>query len=125
MAMINCPECNMQISDSASSCPHCGTALKPAQQVVSNPQPDQVCPETHLTKAILVTIFCCWPLGIPAIVNAASVSNAFLIGHYDVALEKSEKANKWCRYTIIAGVVFWVLYIALIVVMGVTGALEA
>jgi hypothetical protein len=78
-----------------------------------------------LTKAILVTIFCCWPLGIPAIVNAASVSNAFLIGHYDVALEKSEKANKWCRYTIIAGVVFWVLYIALIVVMGVMGALEA
>lgn len=125
MALINCPECNMQISDSASSCPHCGAPLKPAQQVVSNPQADQVCPETHLTKAILVTIFCCWPLGIPAIVNAASVSSAFLTGHYDVALEKSQKANQWCKYTIIAGVVFWVFYIALIVALGVMGALEA
>jgi hypothetical protein len=53
------------------------------------------------------------------------VSSAFLTGHYDVALEKSQKANQWCKYTIIAGVAFWVLYIAFIVVMAVIVALEA
>ena len=125
MALINCPECNVQISDSASACPHCGAPLNSEKPLVRDPQPGQTCPETHLTKAILVTILCCWPLGSPAIVNAASVSSAFLTGHYDVALEKSQKANQWCKYTIIAGVSFWVLYIAFLVVVGVVAALEA
>jgi predicted amidophosphoribosyltransferase len=36
MALINCPECNKEISDMAESCPHCGfpiakkAPLKPA-----------------------------------------------------------------------------------------------
>ena len=28
MALINCPECNKEISDSAKSCPHCGYKFK-------------------------------------------------------------------------------------------------
>ena len=28
MALIRCPECNKEVSDSASSCPHCGYPLK-------------------------------------------------------------------------------------------------
>ena len=27
MALINCPECNKQVSGSAKSCPHCGMDL--------------------------------------------------------------------------------------------------
>ena len=27
MALINCPECNREISDMAESCPHCGLPL--------------------------------------------------------------------------------------------------
>ena len=29
MALINCPECNKEISDQANSCPECGYVLKP------------------------------------------------------------------------------------------------
>ena len=29
MALIRCPECNKEISDTAISCPHCGYILKP------------------------------------------------------------------------------------------------
>jgi hypothetical protein len=29
MALINCPECGKDVSDSAKSCPHCGYELKP------------------------------------------------------------------------------------------------
>jgi predicted amidophosphoribosyltransferase len=29
MALIECPECKKEISDHASSCPHCGYELKP------------------------------------------------------------------------------------------------
>lgn len=32
MALINCPECNHQISDKALSCPQCGFPLHPTQQ---------------------------------------------------------------------------------------------
>lgn len=28
MALINCPECNKEISDTTKSCPHCGYSLK-------------------------------------------------------------------------------------------------
>lgn len=27
MALINCPECNKEISDKAQSCPHCGCPI--------------------------------------------------------------------------------------------------
>lgn len=30
MALITCPECSKEISDSASACPHCGYPLKEA-----------------------------------------------------------------------------------------------
>ena len=120
MALINCHECNHQISDAATTCPHCGAPVQ--KTATTNPQQTpntnntNICPETHLTKAILVTIFCCWPLGIPAIVNAAGVSNAFLAGNYDLALEKSRNAEKWSNYCIAAGIVFIALYIILMVI---------
>jgi uncharacterized Zn finger protein (UPF0148 family) len=31
MALISCPECKMQISETALSCPHCGFILTPEQ----------------------------------------------------------------------------------------------
>ena len=122
MALINCHECNAQISDAATTCPHCGAPVqKPAAQPSVHTN-SNVCPETHLTKAILVTILCCWPVGIPAIVNAAGVSNAFISGHYDLALEKSKNAEKWCKYCIITGVAFWIIYILIIVICVLAGA---
>lgn len=131
MAFIFCSECGAQTSDSASFCPQCGkplakpmtpTAETPVTAVPTPPSGAKVCPETHLAKAIIVTILCCWPFGIPAIVNAAAVSNEFVAGHYDVAVQKSENAKKWCNYAIIAGVVFWVLYIAVIAICAIVGA---
>lgn len=111
MALIYCTECGKQISDSAPTCPHCGV---PVAKPVSS---QAVCPETHLTKAIIVTILCCWPFGIPAIVNAAGVSNAFIAGNYELAAQRSKDAAKWCKVSIIAAVVFWILYAVLIVLL--------
>lgn len=30
MALINCPECNKEISDQAKTCPHCGVSVQKA-----------------------------------------------------------------------------------------------
>lgn len=55
-------------------------------------------------------------MGIPAIVNASAVSNAFIAGNYELALEKSKNAEKWCKYCIIAGAVFYFVYIVIMVI---------
>ncbi len=34
MALINCPECNKEISEHAASCPHCGYALSSAPKEI-------------------------------------------------------------------------------------------
>lgn len=118
MALITCRECGAQISDNAMACPQCGSPVTQAAAPQINQNfNSQICPETHLTKAILVTLFCCWPLGIPAIVNAAGVSNAFASGNYQLALQKSNDANKWSQYCIISGVVFWILYAIVMVIL--------
>ena len=32
MALINCPECNNQVSNTAESCPHCGAPISGAKE---------------------------------------------------------------------------------------------
>lgn len=98
MGLINCPECGKEISSTAPSCTYCGKQIN-------------ICPPTHLAKAIIVTILCCWPLGIPAIVFASKVNTAFLSGQFEYAAESSRKANKWANISIGCGIAFWVIYI--------------
>ena len=136
MALINCPECNAQISDAAAQCPHCGCPVgapkvnptpfyqqapsyqqAPTYQQAPKSVPS-VCPETHMTKAILCTLFCCLPFGIAAIVNASEVSSAYMSGNYDLALQKSMNADKWCTWSFIAAAIWVVLYIAIYAITG-------
>ena len=50
----------------------------------------------HLVFAILVTVCCCLPFGIPAIVYAAQVNGKLQAGDYAGALDSSSKAKMWC-----------------------------
>ena len=50
----------------------------------------------YLAQAILVTLFCCMPFGIVAIVYAAQVSPKLTSGDYVGAREASDKARFWC-----------------------------
>ena len=34
MALITCPDCKKEISESAPTCPHCGRPMKPATQTI-------------------------------------------------------------------------------------------
>lgn len=65
---------------------------------------------SHMTKAILTTLFCCLPLGIVAIVKASRVSSTVNNGDYEEARELSEGANKWANISIGVGVVVGVIY---------------
>jgi hypothetical protein len=50
----------------------------------------------YLWQSIVVTIFCCWPVGIPAIVYAAKVDELKARGDIDGAMEASASAKRWC-----------------------------
>jgi len=65
---------------------------------------------SHMTKAILTTLFCCVPLGVVAIVKASSVSSAVRRGDYIEARELSDEANTWGNRAIGFGVAAGVIY---------------
>lgn len=75
-------------------------------------------PKNYLVESILALIFCCWPLGIVAVINASKVNSAYDQGNYAEALQKSEEAKKWMRYTVIAGIVVLVAYLIFLFAMG-------
>ncbi|WBO83895.1 CD225/dispanin family protein [Hymenobacter yonginensis] len=84
-----------------------------------SPLPPGPPPKNWLVESILVTIFCCLPFGIVAIINAANVNSRLALGDYNGALEASQKAGKWVKYSLIGWAVFAVLYVVFVVVMGV------
>jgi len=51
---------------------------------------------TYLWQSIVVTILCCWPLGIPAIVYAAKVDGLRRSGDWQAAHAASNSAKTWC-----------------------------
>lgn len=92
-----------------------------------NPQPQTgypACPETHLVKAIICTVLCCWPLGIPAIVYATLVESAYHAGDFDLAVRRSKSANRWGNAAIISGVSVVILYIIAICAFAAIGILD-
>ncbi len=78
-----------------------------------NEEPPMPCPDNYLVWAILLTICCCVPFGIVAIVKAASVNDKYRSGDYDGALRASQDAKKWCLIGLIAGVLFYIVYTAI------------
>lgn len=64
----------------------------------------------YLWQSIVVTILCCWPFGIPAIVYAAKVDGLKAQGNVMGAMEASANAKKWCLIALGAWVVLIALY---------------
>jgi hypothetical protein len=58
----------------------------------------------YLTQAILVTLCCCWPFGIPAIICAAKVNTHLARGEYEQAVRESNNARKWCWVSFMLGI---------------------
>ncbi len=66
--------------------------------VIPLPLSYSTCPHVpnYLVHAIVVTVLCCLPAGIAAIVYAAQVNSKLNAGDYGGALACSRKAKKWC-----------------------------
>lgn len=90
---------------------------------MNNTPPPSPCPDNYLVWSILVTLFCCWPLGIVAIVKAAKVEKLWSQGFYAEAEKTSQEAKKWCVISAVASVIFWILYFLLVVCLAAVGAM--
>ena len=95
----------------------------PQAPAYGNPQPQapntQVVPPNYLVWSILVTLFCCIPGGVVAIVYSTQVSSRFQQGDYAGANESSRNARKWVIISAIAAAAVWVIYF---IILAVTGA---
>ncbi len=70
-------------------------------------------PKNYLVESILVTIFCCLPLGVVGIVFASQVNSKYDAGDYAGAASTSKQAKQFMMWGLIAGVVVLVAYFAL------------
>jgi hypothetical protein len=82
------------------------------------PPPPRPIPPTYLWQSIVVTILCCWPFGIPAIVNAARVENRYNRGDYAGAERASSGAKTWSIVSLIAGIVIWIGCVIYYIIVG-------
>jgi hypothetical protein len=80
----------------------------PGYQQAGYQQPVSV--QNYLVPAILVTIFCCLPAGIVAIVYAAQVNGKLAGGDVAGAMDSSKNAKTWCLVSAGAGVVVIVVW---------------
>ncbi|HUH08731.1 MAG TPA: CD225/dispanin family protein [Egibacteraceae bacterium] len=81
-------------------------------------------PPNHLVWAILTTVFCCLPFGIPSIVFAAQVNGKWAAGDVAGAQRSSDMAKKWAIASAATGLVVIVGYFALIAI-GIAGGMQS
>src|ERR1017187_33210 len=116
-----CTQCGANNADTAAVCVHCGRNLQPVTPGVPLQATGGVLPsggsvQNYLVVAIVATVFCCLPAGIPAIVYAAQVNAKLQGGDLAGAQVASNNAKMWCLISLGLGLGIMALYAILIMV---------
>ena len=139
---MNCPHCGNPNPDTASICSNCGKPLHqagtypsagnytpPPPPPSSQQQPSYAPPPpphagyggpgaprphipNYLVPAILVTLCCCLPFGIVAIVFAAQVNSKLAAGDIAGATAASRNAKMWCWLAFGIGLLIQIIWVA-------------
>lgn len=70
-------------------------------------------PSNNLVLAI-ISLLCCWPIGIPAVVFAAQVNGKWNGGDQAGAIESAAKAKKFAIIALVLGTIGLIVYAILI-----------
>jgi interferon-induced transmembrane protein len=101
-----CTNCGKPRDPNAAVCAACG---KPFERFgAASGTPQQI--PNYLVQSILVTLCCCLPFGIVAIVYSAQVNPKLAAGDMEGALDASAKAKMWAWISFGCGAAFSVLY---------------
>ena len=93
--MTYCTNCGTPRHGGATACPNCGQkapSFAPLPPI-----------NNYLVPAILVTLCCCLPGGVVAIVYAAQVNSKLAAGDVTGAQAASQNAKMWSWISLIAG----------------------
>ena len=74
--------------------------------------------QTYLIPAIVITLCCCVPGGIVAIIYATQTSTKLQAGDVRGALEASNKAKTWCWVSGVVGIIIGIAYLILMRSLG-------
>jgi hypothetical protein len=123
---VNCPNCGTNNLDNASVCANCGRSLAAAHAYTPpppvspsyGPGPGAGVPggptiPNYLVQSILVTLCCCLPLGVVAIVFAAQVNSKLAAGDIAGAQDASQKAKMFCWIGFGIGLVVTIIWFAM------------
>lgn len=116
---MRCKYCDSENKPKRNICEFCGAPLEYVEEAekqiedVSSDFPEEApykVPD-YLVHAVLVTVFCCMPVGIVAIFFAARAKTLSSRGEYVRAMEASEmaKASCWIGFGITAVISFFFL----------------
>jgi hypothetical protein len=75
---------------------------------------------TYLWQSIVVTLLCCLPAGVVAIVQASKVQSRQQYGDIQGALSASRNARTWCIVSLVLGL----LAVGIFVALAASGALD-
>lgn len=87
-----CNACGATVPDDSMQCPECGAPMRAQARPVSPPMKMK----NYLVESIVVTICCCLPFGIAAIVFAAQVNGKLQAGDIAGAQDAANKAKMFC-----------------------------
>lgn len=90
------------------------SSFPPPLNIAYNTPVVEAPPKNWLIESILVTLFCCLPLGIVGIVHATKVDTLWSTGQREAAWKASKEAGKWTKLGAIIGVVVIVLYVIML-----------
>ncbi len=88
-------------------------------------QPPQK-PDNYLVWAILVTLFCCLPFGVAAIVYSSRVDSEWNAGRYEAAKAAAASAKKWSLIGAgigAAAVLIYVIFIVFVAIVAAAGSM--
>jgi hypothetical protein len=114
-----CGQCGTSNADTAAVCVQCGKSLQLPIAAAAmpggpfTPAPPVYVPN-YLVFAILATVFCCLPAGIPAIVFAAQVNAKVQAGDIAGAQAASRNAKMWSWISFGTGLGVIALYMLLV-----------
>ena len=92
-----CTYCGVERADDATACPQCGRSVQ------YFPPPDEV--PNYLVQSILVTLCCCLPFGVVALIYSAQVNTKLAAGDLTGARIASSRAKTWTIVALIVGIV--------------------
>lgn len=109
-----------QQTQAAQAAP-CEQTTKPVQPA----QPVEFAPDSNLVWAILCTVLCCLPLGVVAIVKAASVDKLWMQGRKEEAKMAAKAAKSYSIWGAVISLIILVLYFIVLLAIPTLGLIAS